>query len=101
MQPNHQAVVCYACKKTLDYNSGQKIHKNDECSYCYADLHCCRMCEFYDPQAYNQCREPNAERIVEKEKANYCDYFILKGGEGNQGQKKDDLFAAADSLFKN
>jgi hypothetical protein len=101
MPTNHQPIVCYACKRTLERNGGEKIHKNEECSYCYADLHCCRMCEFYDPKAYNQCREPNAERIVEKEKANYCDYFILKGGEGNQGSQKDDLFSAADSLFKN
>ncbi|EQC51685.1 hypothetical protein M901_2861 [Bacteriovorax sp. DB6_IX] len=57
------------------------------------------MCKFYDPTAYNECKETNADRILEKEKANFCDYFILKGGSGS-GDEKDDLMAAANALFK-
>ncbi|RZF23309.1 hypothetical protein DAY19_05460 [Halobacteriovorax vibrionivorans] len=71
----------------------------EECPYCYASLHCCKMCKFYDKSAYNECRESSADRIVEKEKANFCDYFILKGGSDN-GDGKDDLLAAANALFK-
>mgnify|MGYP000450689798 FL=1 len=57
------------------------------------------MCKFYDQSAYNECRESSADRIVEKEKSNFCDYFILKGS-GNNGTDKDDLVNAANALFK-
>lgn len=92
-------VNCHVCQKTLDLEPGQKIGLKEECPFCYASLHCCKMCKFYDITAYNECRETSADRIVEKEKANFCDYFILKGS-GNDGDDKNDLLAAANALFK-
>jgi hypothetical protein len=32
-------------------------------------------CTLYDLRASKQCREPVAESVKEKGKANYCDYF--------------------------
>ena len=95
-------LYCFSCSKKLDLNHGQKIVKNEECPYCYASLHSCRMCHYYEPQAYNQCREPNAERIVEKEKANYCDFYLVKTetGKASQNKSKSDLLAQAEALFK-
>ncbi len=90
---------CYSCHKALALEAGTKIHRSEECPYCSADLRCCKMCQFYDPKAYNECREPSAERIVEKEKANYCDYFVL-ATPGSAHQAKDDALAAAMALFK-
>jgi hypothetical protein len=58
------------------------------------------MCKFYDQQVYNECRESNAERIVDKEKSNFCDYFSLSDGKNTEDTKKN-LKSAADSLFKN
>jgi hypothetical protein len=57
------------------------------------------MCSFYDSKVYNECRESNAERIVDKEKSNFCDYFSLSDGRNNQ-ISKDDLINQAASLFK-
>jgi hypothetical protein len=57
------------------------------------------MCKFYDSKVYNECYESNADRIVDKEKANFCDYFVLSGGSSN-GPSKDDLINSADALFK-
>ena len=93
-------IVCYNCSKELDIEPDTKILKNEECLYCYASLHCCRMCRFYDKSAYNECREPNAERIVDKEKANYCEYFDLNGFQRSKEPDKKDLFAQANALFK-
>ena len=45
------------------------------CSSCGADLHVCRNCSHHDPAAYNECREPQAERVGERERANRCDWF--------------------------
>lgn len=99
MLTNSNEVNCYACHKPTGLEPGQKISLKEECPYCFASLHCCKMCKFYDKTAYNECRESSADRIVEKEKANFCDYFILKGGD-DSGDGKDDLMAAANALFK-
>lgn len=90
---------CYSCATPLDLRADQKIMRTDDCPHCGADMHACKMCIHYDVGAYNECREPMAERIVEKEKANYCDFFKLGAG-GNQGQDNDELLDAAAALFK-
>ena len=90
---------CYSCHKALSLEPGTKIHRSEECPHCSTDLRCCKMCQFYDVKAYNECREPSAERIVEKEKANYCDYFALVNPNSAKSEKEDAL-AAAMALFK-
>jgi hypothetical protein len=57
------------------------------------------MCLFHDKSAYNECREPVAQRIVNKEKSNFCDFMKLKGG-GATSTNKDSVLSAAESLFK-
>lgn len=49
--------------------------RTEPCPGCGADLHVCLNCRFYDPSAPNACAEPNAERVLDKTKANFCDYF--------------------------
>lgn len=64
---------CFQCQKEL--NLAEKPGRRETCPACQADLHCCRNCRFYDPVVYNECQEPMAERVLEKERANFCDYF--------------------------
>jgi hypothetical protein len=94
-------IECFACHKPLGLEPAQKIGKNEECEYCYASIHSCRMCSFYDAKAYNQCREPSAERIVEKEKANYCDYFVLQSHCADGNEQLSENLNKFNSLFKN
>lgn len=49
--------------------------RNSLCERCSAYLHCCRNCAFHDESAYNQCNESAADRVVDKEAANFCDFF--------------------------
>jgi hypothetical protein len=49
-----------------------------ECPHCRAQLHVCRQCVFYDPAVGQQCREPVAEAVSDKQRANFCGYFQLK-----------------------
>ena len=58
------------------------------------------MCSFYDPKAYNECREPNADRIVDKEKANFCDYYKIGGGSSDPDKERKEQLAKAAALFK-
>ena len=92
-------ITCYHCNKSIPILGAFKIVRTEECPYCSTSLHCCRMCTFYDPKVYNECRESNADRIVDKEKANFCDYFNLSDG-SNVGDSKEDLLDKAGSLFK-
>jgi hypothetical protein len=48
-----------------------------ECSQCRAQLHVCRMCEFFDPAAPQQCREPVADLVADKQRANFCGYLRI------------------------
>lgn len=77
--------------------------RRDTCPRCDADLHACVQCTFYAPGQYNNCREPQAERVLDPERANYCDYFSpARGSIGSAGTRspKDDVKAQLDALFK-
>lgn len=91
-------VHCFHCKKS---NTGTaKIAFRDECLHCRQDLHVCKNCEFYDVKAYNECREPAAEVVKEKERANFCDFFSPNQNPGVVSDKAAQLKAAAEALFK-
>lgn len=94
------SVKCYICNTELGLTPEQDASRSDECPGCFANIRCCRMCYFYDTSSYNECREPTADRIVEKEKANFCDHFKLSSSAQDLRQKKDELLSAADLLFK-
>ncbi len=66
-------VVCGACG--ADFGRMERVGRRDTCSKCGVDLHSCRQCRFYDPRAYNECSEPQAERVLDKIRSNFCDYF--------------------------
>ncbi len=99
MTTQNSAVSCFKCQEELMLSKGSALGRHEECPKCFANLRCCNMCQFFDKTAYNECREPMANRIIEKEKANFCDYFKV-GSSGDQGQEKDSLLNAANSLFK-
>ncbi len=65
-----------------------------------ADIRSCKMCQFYDPKSYNECREPSADRVQDKEKANFCDYFKIGSGGNDAEKQRQELLAKAASLFK-
>jgi hypothetical protein len=51
----------------------------EECGKCGQPLHCCGNCRFYDPRAYEWCREPQARdhRPRDAEQGNSCEYFLF------------------------
>lgn len=99
MSEVQHSITCYKCQKKIPILGTFKIQRTEDCPYCTTSLHCCKMCKFYDPKVYNECRESNADRLVDKEKANFCDYFVLTDGKDPVEAQKD-LFSAADALFK-
>ena len=88
---------CWHCGNPLtpiDYG------RQDSCPKCGRDTKTCKGCEFYDRTQNNECRESQAERVVDKERSNFCDYFRPKAGAGTGAATKDAVKAAADALFK-
>jgi hypothetical protein len=65
--------LCHSCKSELAI--GRSVGRRDECPSCHSDIHCCLNCAFYDRSASKQCREPAAELVKEKARANFCDFF--------------------------
>jgi hypothetical protein len=57
-------------------------------------------CGFYEAGAFNNCREPQAERVVDKERANFCDYFSARGSATSGVDGKEAAKKALEALFK-
>jgi hypothetical protein len=68
------SLVCWKCGASLD-GEPLPLARLAECRACHADLHVCRLCKFYAPGVANGCREPIAEEVKDKERANFCGYF--------------------------
>ena len=55
----------------------ERVGRRDLCPECGAELHSCRQCSFRDPASYNECVEPQAERVLDKNCANFCEYYTF------------------------
>lgn len=62
-----------------------RVMRETLCPHCDAYLHACVQCRFYEPTLHNQCLEPEAEYVGDREKANFCDFFQLAGARGVKG----------------
>lgn len=94
------SIACYRCGESLAALSLPLSHR-DQCPACYADMHVCRMCTFFDPQVPRQCREDDADDVTDKEKPNFCDYFEPSADAFDSARKAeaDSARAALDNLF--
>jgi hypothetical protein len=90
---------CYRCD--IDQGVIESVGRRDTCLSCGADLHCCYNCEFYDPSFHNQCRESQAERQVDKDRSNFCDYFQFRhGARAGERRGAESARGALDALFR-
>ncbi len=76
---------CHACGREASLDTGGRVGFRDECGGCGADLHVCRNCARYDPDAYSECGETGAARVSDKDRANRCDDFAPGAGQGGTG----------------
>ena len=94
-------LVCFRCLKSMPL--ALPVGRRDVCPHCGADVRVCRNCQFYEPTAYNECREPVAERVKDKERANFCSEFRPREGLADSGKpttSRDELLAQVRKLFK-
>lgn len=67
-------LFCWRCGASLSELS-LPLMRQDECPACHAQVHVCKLCEFYEPKVAKQCREPIADEVKDKDRANFCGYF--------------------------
>ncbi len=90
--------VCWNCGAAIE---GGRFGRRDDCPGCGRDSRVCLNCEFHDIGRHNECREPQAERVVDKERANFCDFFRPgTGSGGGKGDSRTETLKAANDLFK-
>src|SRR5678815_3149964 len=73
------ALVCWECGASLA-DLTLPLRRLEECRKCGAELHVCKLCEWYSITVAKHCREPIAEEVKDKERANFCDYFKPRPG---------------------
>jgi hypothetical protein len=88
---------CHHCAGTVSLV--ERIGRRQACLHCGADLHCCRNCGFFDAGAHNQCREPQAERQVDKERGNFCEFFAFRDRPAATAPPSGDASAKLEALF--
>lgn len=90
-------LVCWKCGASIE-DLPLPLGRRDECPACHAEVHVCKMCRFYDLRVAKACREPMAEEVKDKERANFCDWFqprpnAHQPGEDGSGAAKAGLEA--------
>lgn len=91
---------CWQCGESLAALS-LPLLRLDECPKCRSHLHVCKLCVEYDTRVAKHCREPTAEEVRDKERANFCDHFKPKPGAYVPGKQAatDAAKSALDALF--
>ncbi len=91
---------CFHCGNAIAIKLQERIGFRDRCPKCDRPLHACLNCTFHDPAYNNQCRETQADRVVDKDRANFCDYFTPRSGGSKQVAAGSDARAKLDALFQ-
>ena len=90
---------CWSCGASLD-ELPRPITRHMNCPECFEDLHCCRMCRHYAPDASITCTDDRTDPPVNKENANFCDYFRPTNAyRAGSKQRRDGAKARLDALF--
>ncbi len=89
---------CAACGTSYE----APVYRTTLCDSCGKELKTCTNCRHYAPGAANDCREPVSEKVMEKDRANFCDWFTpaedAGAGKGGPGPG-DGARSAFNSLF--
>lgn len=91
--------TCWHCGRGLtkaDYG------READCPGCHKPSRVCRNCRQYAPGRPNDCAEPLAEHLLDKERANFCEHFdpAQTAAPAARTHPPDDLLKAAEDLFK-
>ncbi len=78
--------TCAACGALYE----TPIYRNTICTECGKELKTCRNCRHYAPGEAHDCHEPVSDPVLDKDRANFCDWFSAAVDAGGVNDKKDD-----------
>ena len=95
----HQSGICWNCGARL---APEDYGREARCPTCDKSSHVCRNCRFFSPGRPNDCQEPLVERVLDKERANFCDYFepTEEAATSSSQTSVEEMLKAAEDLFK-
>ena len=67
-------IECWRCGTALKPDQ-LPIARLEQCHHCHADLHVCRLCRSWNPRYTSKCSHDHAEPPLDRERANFCQYF--------------------------
>lgn len=91
---------CWNCGTSLDALP-RPITRHNNCPKCFESLRCCRLCRQYRPRDTISCADDRADPPINKENANFCDFFRPVGGTYDSviGVKEADARKGLSDLF--
>jgi hypothetical protein len=93
------ALDCWKCGTVLA-DMPLPVGRTEYCRACRAEIHVCRMCRFYDVSKARHCAEPVAEPVQDKQRANFCGYYVPVAGRYSPGNSAaEEARTALDALF--
>lgn len=90
-------IHCPDCNLSHSYEG--HLSFREECENCAHDLHICLTCDFHDQYVENQCREPTADPVNQKDRRNLCEYWKPVSRAERLGESSDDAKAKLHALF--
>lgn len=93
-------LLCWNCGHDLA-DVPRPISRHEHCRQCFEALHACRQCRHYRSDLNSRCLEDRADPPMNKENANFCDYFRPHGGafSRQRPQRSEAAQSRLDSLF--
>ena len=72
-------IECWRCGTALKPDQ-LPINRLEQCHHCHADLYVCRLCRSWNPRYTSKCSHDHAEPPLDRERANFCQYFKPAAG---------------------
>ncbi|KAA3615391.1 MAG: hypothetical protein DWQ05_13625 [Calditrichaeota bacterium] len=91
-------MYCHHCQSEISVDL--PVRRQETCPKCSSYLHCCKNCRFYDLHAPQQCKEPIAELVSNKESGNFCGYFEPASEKPAIDKSAEEARKKLDELFK-
>jgi len=66
--------LCYHCGSELPF---ERATRSALCPSCGKEVKVCMNCRFYKKGAHWDCAETISEPVSEKDRANFCDFFMF------------------------
>lgn len=98
----HDAMhACHFCGAAVQ--NPREVFRGTSCPGCGKDLKICLNCRFYSPGAHWDCSETIDEMVADKDRANFCTYFVFRDSQPGAAKPSGDNAARKklDQLFGN